>query len=405
VLRVTDFINLLIAIHTALSILRPRKITQESGLFPYRYQAYASFVVFSFLLPSLAFINPGHDAYVSQGTFCALPVRPFWYRLVLSWIPRYLILLIIIGVYMTIYIYTRRTFGTFDATFSSGSMSSQGMGSANSLGKSQDIQVSPEKAIPPCAPKSSWPPTCKLSTRSAIAPRRPGMSCIPPWRKYSFTQRIPVPRGLPENGTSHTKPNNLTSLLSAPGPRHRSDVLSDTVFRTPTLMEALHDPDLLGIKRRIPSPDPNIFLRVRHQEIQRQLRKMFIYPLVYLLMWIPAFVNHCYFYTKNPSPPFALSCISLACLCLQCAVDSLVFSIREKPWLYKVEAEKAERGRKIADAGGDVEMRPLTSEGYGGAVVSGQGIGRHSRNLSDRMNGQSPQQEKHWWDDEGLGTP
>ncbi|KAK1658525.1 hypothetical protein BDP55DRAFT_773261 [Colletotrichum godetiae] len=53
-------------------------------------------------MASLAFINwPG---YVNNGESCYLPVRPEWTRLALVWVPRYMILLLIVIVYTFIYI-------------------------------------------------------------------------------------------------------------------------------------------------------------------------------------------------------------------------------------------------------------------------------------------------------------
>lgn len=61
---------------------------------------------------SLAFINPDW-AYLSQGALCTLPIRPFWYRLALAWIPRYLIALIIIGLAIAIYAYVGFEFRSY----------------------------------------------------------------------------------------------------------------------------------------------------------------------------------------------------------------------------------------------------------------------------------------------------
>ena len=74
----------MIAIHAALHIFKPTTSMGEAGLYNYRYFAYACWIIYPILMASLAFVNPDHG-YMSQGTFCYLPVRPFWYRLALSW--------------------------------------------------------------------------------------------------------------------------------------------------------------------------------------------------------------------------------------------------------------------------------------------------------------------------------
>lgn len=106
-----DSVILLMAIHTALTVFASRKPSSQNGLYRYRWGAYACWALFSILMAALAFINPS-SPYVSQGTFCYLPTRPIWYRLALSWIPRYLILCTILGIYLAVYLYTRSKFGT-----------------------------------------------------------------------------------------------------------------------------------------------------------------------------------------------------------------------------------------------------------------------------------------------------
>src|SRR3979490_247116 len=100
----------MVAIHSALYIFKPPTALGEGGLYPYRYHAYALWIAFPLLMASLAFINPT-GAYKAGGTSCHLPVRPFWYRLALSWIPRYLIFLAILGIDTAIYFYIRYKFG------------------------------------------------------------------------------------------------------------------------------------------------------------------------------------------------------------------------------------------------------------------------------------------------------
>ena len=89
-LEMSDFAILVIALHTILHIFRPSKRVGKGGLYPYRHWIYVIWIALPILAASLAFVNPG-NAYVSSGNFCYLPKRPFWYRLALSWIPRYLV--------------------------------------------------------------------------------------------------------------------------------------------------------------------------------------------------------------------------------------------------------------------------------------------------------------------------
>lgn len=68
--------------------------------------------------------------------------------------------------------------------------------------------------------------------------------------------------------------------------------------------------------------------------ILRQLRFLFIYPAVYLLMWIFPFASHCLQYSDYyvAHPPFWLTIVVTCSLALQAFADCVVFSWREKPW-------------------------------------------------------------------------
>lgn len=103
----------MIAIHTAVSIFKPTALAGEGGLYSYRYVAYAIWAVFPILMASLAFINGSHEGYTSGETFCYLPIRPFWYLMALAWVPRYIIFIVILGVYVSIYVYVRYKFYGF----------------------------------------------------------------------------------------------------------------------------------------------------------------------------------------------------------------------------------------------------------------------------------------------------
>lgn len=77
-------------------------------------------------------------------------------------------------------------------------------------------------------------------------------------------------------------------------------------------------------------------LRGRRIAISRQLRLLFIYPLVYALMWVLPLISHLLQYqdrfVRNPS--FPLACMVAFTIPVQCAVDCWLFTIREKPWRY-----------------------------------------------------------------------
>ena len=249
--------------HTALTIFAARKANSQTGLYPYRRAAYIFLALFSISVASLAFVNPS-SPYVSQGTFCYLPARPIWYRLALSWVPRYLILCIILGIYLAVYLYTKSKFGDFDdAKFSTHSFASEST-PCNSRTDRQESR--PSFGFDGAEDPQIEEPNTETSSPSLIVIRKATDTDISPSKPYE-----PVK-----------------------GPPARF------INRTPTLLEALRDSTLLSAANRRLESSANAALRQRHKAIKKQLRYLFVYPLVYLAMWIPAFVNQCYFCESNP---------------------------------------------------------------------------------------------------------
>ena len=332
-----DFIILLIAVHTAMSVFRPGK---SSGLRSYRSTAYGCWAVFSILLPALAFVNPVKDqAYISQGTFCYFPARPIWYRLALSWIPRYIILVTVVAIYISIYVYSTMQFGKFHASLTHSPLSTTTVG----LGDTCDRRSAP----------------------------------------------LGVP-SLEKTQPASTDCCDFTAEPSRPNEPRQSDLSPGQVIRRPTLLEALRDNNLMNARRNSKPREANHALRKRHRTIQKQLRYMFIYPLVYLLMWIAPFVTHSYFYTRSFGPPFNVNSIGLVCLCLQCAVDCLIFNIRERPWRYARHGHTNARRRSSTSTNSDIASQDIS------AVQPGTG------NNSGAQREPRSQSERYWWDSEPI---
>lgn len=132
-------------------------------------------------------------------------------------------------------------------------------------------------------------------------------------------------------------------------------------------------------------------LRHTRQAIRRQLRFLFIYPLIYLLMWSFPFASHALNYDDRyvNRPIFWLSIVQTCSLALQAGVDSVVFSLREKPW------------RRIDDSS------RLSIPHFKGRVVGSMyGVKRRSRSQptqASRMpsTNQMKRNSSHWWEAEG----
>ncbi|KAF7192739.1 G protein-coupled receptor GPR1, partial [Pseudocercospora fuligena] len=102
-LEACDCAIFLMSLHMSLQIFPPaRSFLGHDGLYRIRHFVIAGWFVVPNIMSALAFVNSG-PAYISQGGFCSLPVRPIWYRLALSWIPRYLIWIFVMGVAIRIY--------------------------------------------------------------------------------------------------------------------------------------------------------------------------------------------------------------------------------------------------------------------------------------------------------------
>ncbi|PMD36189.1 hypothetical protein L207DRAFT_637343 [Hyaloscypha variabilis F] len=390
-IEASDFAVLMIALHTALYIFRPKHSGGEGGLYPYRYYAYTGWVIFPLLMASLAFIN-NSSSYVPEGTYCYLPVRPFWYRLALAWIPRYIIFIFILTIYASIYYYVRYKFHGF-----------------NREGGSQESSFNDSAAttiqLPKRVKRHTLPPTPSLATHGLIPESRKSSMAVVPTRTQSapdldtsdlgrkkskagahrfmlasFTvgeQTCPTPPSEPsivdaDSFVGPSTPHPIAPIMSPIShPPHEASLASETPSRSrasswrdnfvkrfspPRSGHTTEKPsiiDMFTILRQHPdSPDVPTplsqlqlvnsrgqsyadaeMLRTR-DKIRRQLRFLFIYPLVYIGMWILPFASHVLQYDDRYAlnPPFALTCVTTVSICIQAAVDCWLFSTREKPW-------------------------------------------------------------------------
>ncbi|OWP06462.1 hypothetical protein B2J93_9235 [Marssonina coronariae] len=391
-IEASDFAVLMIAIHSALYIFRPRSSGSEGGLYPYRRLAYILWIVFPVLMASLAFLNHRH-AYVSEGTYCYLPVRPFWYRLALDWIPRYIIFLIILAIYASIYFYVGYKFKDFERLTNRAPGNDRD--SRWSLEKWPKNSRGRERATVPPTPHLTCHGLLPGARRDALTEtvaRKPSVSTMdsyisqpifpPPgphrfmWRSFSAPDN-PSPTPLSEGSLAEedsfegpSAPRPLPPTFALPiSPPDESD-LSEMASRATSWRDnfvhrfsphnASNDTaakrsvvDIFAVLRRHPdrSSTSTAVSRLRltnsrgqtvadaelartRDKIHRQLRFLFIYPLVYIGMWILPFVSHGLQYSDRFAidPPFAITCCTTISICMQAAVDAWLFSTREKPW-------------------------------------------------------------------------
>lgn len=351
-----DFAVLMIAIHTALAIWKPKSVAGEGGLYPYRRVAYSLWIFVPLIMAAVPFIN-NSDPYETTGTYCYLPIRPSWYRLVLEWIPRYFIIVIILVIYASIYFYVHHQFrsfgeisrepaaaldGTAEDTDSPGSAGGEKFPRASSLprhGRSPSGSV--VEAVyskPSPTHQNSWPSTGRTSfnrTRSLSEVSMSdtdalvaGPSISMPVATYTST-----PPPIPTDNT--LRPGNQSRQASFSG----MDMLKMLRNRPGSAEVSMSQLDL---NANVNAPVGHIdgqgvgVAEVLHtrEKIRRQLRYLFIYPLFYIGMWVMPFILNVLQYRAKfaTDPPFALSCVATIFMSAQPIVECWLFSTREKPW-------------------------------------------------------------------------
>ncbi|KAI9705468.1 MAG: hypothetical protein M1836_006223 [Candelina mexicana] len=385
----TDFAVLVIAIHTALCVFKLRRSSKESGLYQYRYVIYTLWIVIPVMLASLAFTNRG-NAYMPQGTSCYLPVRPLWFRLALSWIPRYLTFFTIFVIYTTIFLwvkyqFNRLNFKTNDSyigqdtegiTFVDQQASRPDSGHRATVGLSEqdspiEMQGREANGILPATPRLNRHghiPSDGSSgndLRSRKAPigsalcepnqiKRPLSSqsnklahdCVQymsdPFITELRAERERMELAVPDlvHQKSLDRDSGIGSMSEKSSPYDDSSVVG--------ILEALRDPQArpLRVSRQGTPSEPRnsqnftndnaatMQIRRRQKAINRQLRLVFVYPVTYCLAWFLPFVNHCLQYSDKylAHPPFLFLCVAGFSLAIQTAVYCSLFCAKEKPW-------------------------------------------------------------------------
>ncbi|KPI39000.1 G protein-coupled receptor GPR1 [Cyphellophora attinorum] len=347
-MEMSDMSILIIALHTVLCIFKPGPRIGEGGLYPYRHWLYPVWLAPPILAASLAFIKEG-DAYSTAGTYCFLPKRPFWYRLALSWIPRYIIITLILLMYASIYIYVHVKFHGFrnlqanESSRDSTTLTSRRTTEAtvvDSAPSPRTVTVLPPVASPPRA-RLSRPGMLRGNSYSSIKAAKEPVEPRPPWEAMSFITESPFASAAAPAAASpnpKTSPTNsessVTDTSEAGDPRKQSEtptnftndtVVTHATFNTGANLKASGDPASNGTTDH---------LKATRAAIRKQLRFLFIYPIIYILMWTFPFASHVTMYSDNlvKHPIYWLSILSTISLALQAGVNGVVFSFKERPW-------------------------------------------------------------------------
>ena len=368
-IEASDVAVLLIAIHTALYIFRPKQPNGKNGLYPFRRWAYGAYVAFPLLMASLAFLH-GPTPYANVGEFCYLPLKPSWPRAFLSWIPRFVLLLSIVLIYVSIYTYVSslmKRFSRQDQT-------------AGPSAKLDDQHASASNL--PTAPRPVYQGSAAPSRRQSydVRDRRDSASTLhsidfelghaqyeaahhasdggdPSQPSWKWMELLP-----PDDPSSsqHHDPTASYANLCESNFAHRdiSNSEHDHLSQESTAVPSREGPpcfpppsastfhwgfkaDESRIEFRRPSygstassnmDDLPPMADARHK-VRQQLRLLFIYPLVYIVIWIAPFASHVLTGgNDDDEAPYPIVVLSLISLCIQGAANSLLFSIWEKPW-------------------------------------------------------------------------
>lgn len=313
----SDFMVFIIAVYTAVYVYNPKRTQgeDEGGLWRWRYYVFALWFTIPGLLAGLAFLNP--TAYAPLVTWCYLPARPLVWRYTLAWGPRYFILLTISVLYVALYIYVRRVYRTIDRNqcgpAGSSEYDSQGLSQVGShrADSTQTIQ---------------FPPPSYLQRKRQSIP--------------------PPPVEVPGN-ESHPSINTSEEILTPTSESFLMQHTHNDTQRTVPLLVALRNMSIVSsITDGLPSsirnsttPRNDLSFNQRRVRVERQMRILFIFPIVYLIMWIPPFINHLYQVitfdwnaTSLPPGTFVVTVLATIFLPAQGFVNVCIYAIRERPW-------------------------------------------------------------------------
>ncbi|KAL2153533.1 hypothetical protein VTH82DRAFT_4688 [Thermothelomyces myriococcoides] len=218
-IEASDVAVLLIALHSAMYILRPR-----AGLYPYRHFAYLAFYLFPTVAACLTFI--AGKGYRDMGPYCYLRTDRRWARLALSWVPRYAICAAIVLIYLFIYFYIRRRMGDFGrrhseatqprwASETSGAISMPRLRYHGLLSRPTSTTDTILAAKDQLRPPSSTGPTRSASARTSTeAPRRGSVKWN--WTVFAHDQQSASSRPSADESCDPISPSSPGHLMVPP---------------------------------------------------------------------------------------------------------------------------------------------------------------------------------------------
>ncbi|KAF5669415.1 G-protein coupled receptor [Fusarium heterosporum] len=389
-IEASDVSVALISVHTALFIFRG-----DQGLYPFRKVAYTVAAIIPIVMASFAFIespgyvNTGQFCYLPFNPTWKRLVLTWIPRYMAFGV----ILVLCIGVYIYVRVLMSR-FGS--GTESSKNMSSKmsGFESLEPLQQpAATVPPTPMMTYHGLIPSSNASRRNSL-TLPEDRPSRPSLATLRsfhlempgatnPSRLHSArtARRGSAQMWIANFGTDLTSPSEQTEIdsqASAGTTRCGEDVTAPSaIYTKPELLHQTTAPDVATSHRTIhnqsdpsyyPTPGatspsgtpsmPNLFTILNRtpkkplntgndliltqsdinapgtvksrEKILRQLRLLFIYPIVYVVIWILPFIVQLTGYGRGA--PYGMRLASIVFLSFHGLADSVVFSIKEKPW-------------------------------------------------------------------------
>lgn len=324
------------------------------------------------------------------------------------WVPRYIISLTVFGLSIAVYMYVELKFRAFSAAARRASTLSTSTAQAELGLDSAGLQ--------------SLPNTIRNDRRpSGVSLRMPNFT------KHDDPVVEPTPED-PNTREVNTRNNDEGDQLRKENPksasRKQSVCTASTTFTSTSEKSSSCKPantssfpgnlgdssvgNILVLQptlEQIPLPQSDCSAptnSTHRRQLRSQLRLIFIYPMVYVALWIPPMVLNIlqYFPRYQSSIPSGLAITATLCLTLMGFIDCVVFLWREKPWhrgarsheLVPSVVKKSscfKKRRHNSDSGGDIEAVRPCSLPISNTNISGQTTSYPARQSVDRQGSQN----------------
>ncbi|ODV90321.1 hypothetical protein CANCADRAFT_31327 [Tortispora caseinolytica NRRL Y-17796] len=312
--RSEDVAILVIAVHSFLAVRYPHFADRsKGGIYDYRFIVYFLWIVIPVLTASLIFIGfPANQTYVFSGSMCYMNGDPIFWNLFLSWVPRYIVFILIVVLYGYIYFHARAVF----AKAAHATRGSTTIGETPTKHKARRLNESFSLA----APRERR--VTDESTISPLTKRGDNEKCDDPQSQRKSS--------LNNNSHSSSEKDHQSQHGTDTPSEHQDE--TDSHFKLERRKTSMRQQTFL-LATEVPPLDENAkpdTAEVDREVFKRQLTYVFIYPAAYILIWFfPAMAS---IWSLFAHTPIWLNILVSGFYPINCFVDSLVYALKEKPW-------------------------------------------------------------------------